>query len=85
MNEELELRPTADSVEELAAALLNDNVFTSDACVLLLQLYTKYQHGVYRRSLFGKDGHGILAATLGVYRHGGLVGVSGETWSRLGI
>ena len=54
----------------------------TDACALLLQLYTKYQHGVYKRPLFGKEGHGVLAATLGVYRHGGLVGVSGETWSR---
>ena len=82
LHEDLELRPAEDPVEELASALLNDNVFTSDACALLLQLYTKYQHGVYKRPLFGKEGHGVLAATLGVYRHGGLVGVSGETWSR---
>ena len=82
LHEGLELRPSTDPVEELATALLNDNVFTSDACALLLQLYTKYQHGVYKRPLFGKDGHGVVAATLGVYRHGGVVGVSGETWSR---
>ena len=77
LHEDLELRPSTDPVEELATALLNDNVFTSDACALLLQLHTKYQHGVYKRPLFGKDGHGVLAATLGVYRHGGVVGVSG--------
>ena len=83
LHEDLELRPTVDPVEELATALLNDNVYTSDACALLLQLYTKYQHGcINARPLFGKAGHGVLAATLGVSRHGGLVGVSGETWSR---
>ena len=82
LHEDLELRPADDPVEELASALLNDNVFTSDACALLLQLYAKYQHGVYKRPLFGKEGHGVLAASLGVYRHGGIVGVSGETWSR---
>ena len=46
LHEDLELRPTVDPVEELATALLNDNVYTSDAFALLLQLYTKYQHGV---------------------------------------
>ena len=79
---DLEPSPAEDPVEELASALLNDSVYTPDACSLLLQLYTKYQHGVYRRPLFGQEGHGVLAATLGVYRHGGIVGVSGETWSR---
>ena len=82
LHEDLELRPADDPVEELASALLSDSVFTSDACALLLQLYTKYQHGVYKRPLFGKEGHGVFAATLGVYRHGGIVGASGETWSR---
>ena len=79
---DLEPSPAEDPVEELASALLNDSVYTPDACSLLLQLYTKYQHGVCRRPLFGQEGHGVLAATLGVYRHGGIVGVSGETWSR---
>ncbi|CAE7943739.1 unnamed protein product [Symbiodinium sp. KB8] len=32
LHEDLELRPSTDPVEELATALLNDNVFTSDAC-----------------------------------------------------
>ena len=68
-----------DPVESLSGELLGLGEYSPSACLELLRLYAQGRPEAHKRPLLDDGDSESIALALGVYRHGGRVGVSGPT------